>query len=58
MQSYAHQIPAEDRWRIAAYVKTLQRSQFASAEDLAKAEALAAAAPADKPASTEHANEH
>jgi mono/diheme cytochrome c family protein len=58
MQSYAHQIPVEDRWRIAAYVKTLQRSQFASAEDLAKAEALAAAAPADKPASTEHANEH
>ncbi|MEM7589451.1 MAG: cytochrome c [Myxococcota bacterium] len=27
MPSYAHQIPAQDRWAIAAYVKTLQLSQ-------------------------------
>jgi len=35
MSSYADQIPVEDRWRIIAYVKTLQRSQQASADDLA-----------------------
>jgi mono/diheme cytochrome c family protein len=35
MASYADQIPVEDRWRIVAYVKTLQRSQYASTNDLA-----------------------
>lgn len=33
MSSYAAQIPVEDRWRITAYIQTLQRSQFASLED-------------------------
>ena len=34
MASYADQIPVEDRWRIVAYVKTLQRSQKPSADDV------------------------
>ena len=34
MMSYAHQVPVEDRWRIIAYIQTLQRSQFADVEDL------------------------
>jgi mono/diheme cytochrome c family protein len=32
MPSYAAQIPTEDRWAIAAYVKALQLSQSAPAE--------------------------
>ena len=34
MAGYAAQIPIEDRWAIAAYVKTLQRSQNASEGDV------------------------
>lgn len=34
MPSYRHQIPAEDRWAIVAYVRALQRSQNATAADL------------------------
>ncbi len=34
MPAYQSQIPTHDRWAIAAYVKTLQRSQFASWEDV------------------------
>ncbi len=34
MPSYAHQIPVEDRWKIVAYVRALQRSQNASVEDV------------------------
>ena len=30
MYSYASRIPAEDRWRIAAYIRTLQLSQHAA----------------------------
>jgi mono/diheme cytochrome c family protein len=33
MGSYAAQIPVEDRWRIIAYIRALQRSQFASIDD-------------------------
>jgi len=57
MQSYSHQIPVKDRWRIIAYIQTLQRSQHARPEDL---EAVARLRPADteEPSSTEHANEH
>ncbi|HEV8266844.1 MAG TPA: cytochrome c, partial [Thermoanaerobaculia bacterium] len=41
MSSYASQVPPEDRWAIAAYVRALQLSQHArvtdlSAEDRAK----------------------
>lgn len=34
MSGYASQIPIEDRWAIAAYVKALQRSQNASPNDV------------------------
>jgi hypothetical protein len=57
MMSYSHQIPVEDRWRIIAYIKTLQRSQFADVEDLdAIQEFIQEASP--EPSSPEHANEH
>ncbi|MFN3198912.1 MAG: c-type cytochrome [Bradymonadia bacterium] len=34
MPAYRHQIPTEDRWAIVAYIRALQRSQFASAADV------------------------
>lgn len=34
MYSYAHRITPEDRWAIAAYVRTLQYSQHAALEDV------------------------
>jgi len=34
MFSYASRVPVEDRWAIAAYLKALQLSQNASADDL------------------------
>jgi hypothetical protein len=34
MPSYSLQVPPEDRWAIAAYVRALQLSQFASGEDV------------------------
>lgn len=40
MYSYASRIPAEDRWAIAAYIKTLQYSQFADEHALPEAELL------------------
>lgn len=50
MSSYASQVPATDRWAVAAYVRTLQLSRNAPASELSPAdlEALekAAAAPA------------
>ena len=44
MSGYAAQIPVEDRWRIAAYIQTLQRSQNPTPEDL---EALTSAQPTE-----------
>jgi mono/diheme cytochrome c family protein len=38
MASYASQVPAADRWAIAAYIRALQRSQHAKLEDLTPAE--------------------
>jgi len=38
MSGYAAQVPTRDRWAIAAYVKSLQRSQNAPREDLSPAE--------------------
>lgn len=35
MPSYASQVPVEDRWAIVAYIRALQRSQYASASDAA-----------------------
>jgi mono/diheme cytochrome c family protein len=37
MAGYASQIPVADRWAIVAYVKALQRSQNARAEDVPQA---------------------
>jgi mono/diheme cytochrome c family protein len=34
MPSYALQVPVEDRWAIAAYIRALQWSRFAQLEDL------------------------
>ena len=34
MPGYAQQIPVADRWAIVAYVRALQRSQNATAEDV------------------------
>ena len=38
MPSYASQIPVEDRWKIASYVRVLQYSQGAPLSDLSAAE--------------------
>jgi mono/diheme cytochrome c family protein len=51
MADYAAQVPPEDRWAIAAYIRTLQYSQYAPAADVPAAErhrleASVAAAPA------------
>lgn len=49
MPSYAAQVPARDRWAIAAYLRALQLSQHASVADVPAAERArldAAAAPA------------
>jgi mono/diheme cytochrome c family protein len=50
MSSYASQVPVEDRWAIAAYVRTLQFSRNAPYSELADADRAAlektAAAPA------------
>lgn len=46
MSSYASQVPPEDRWAIAAYVRTLQLSRAAPAGALSDADLLALAAPA------------
>lgn len=57
MMSYGHQIPVEDRWRIIAYIKTLQRSQYARVQDLEAIEQLPAD-PSSETTTTEQTNEH
>jgi mono/diheme cytochrome c family protein len=42
MYSYAARIPVEDRWRIAAYIRALQLSRYAPADDLKRFEGLTA----------------
>ncbi len=34
MPAYAHQVPVADRWAIVAYIRALQRSQYAQEEDV------------------------
>ena len=58
MPSYAPQIPVEDRWRVIAYVRALQRSQFADPADLEAAASLAPAAHDAQPSSSEPTHEH
>lgn len=55
MSSYAAQIKPEDRWAIAAYIRVLQRSQYAPEDELAPSdveslEALGTAPSAAEPA--------
>ncbi len=57
MMSYGHQIPVEDRWRIIAYIKTLQRSQYAKVQDLEAIEQLPAD-PSSETTTTEQTHEH
>ena len=38
MSSYASQVPPADRWAIAAYIRALQRSQYATLADVPAAE--------------------
>ena len=52
MASYASRVPPEDRWAIAAYIKTLQYSQYALLED---AEAICEDIPHEE--SESHASE-
>jgi mono/diheme cytochrome c family protein len=42
MPDYAAQVPPDDRWRIVAYVRTLQLSQHAAVKDLPEEEKRAA----------------
>lgn len=49
MAGYASQIPTEDRWAIAAYVKALQLSQDAKLTDLPPSERGAVVAPPSNP---------
>jgi mono/diheme cytochrome c family protein len=58
MMPYSHQVPVEDRWRIIAYIKTLQRSQFAQVEDVEAVEALHPVDASAEHESPENANEH
>ncbi len=46
MAGYGSQIPTEDRWAIAAYVKALQRSQIAQPSDVPAGTKVADGAPA------------
>ena len=63
MSSYASQVPVADRWAIVAYIRALQRSQYATLADLPVAErerllaepvVARAAAPDSQPAGTGH----
>jgi len=57
MMSYGHQVPVEDRWRIIAYIKTLQRSQYAELEDLDAVKQLPTEETSEM-TTTEHTHEH
>jgi hypothetical protein len=45
MQGYSAQIPAEDRWKIIAYIRALQLSQRASAKDIPAGQVVPTAPP-------------
>jgi hypothetical protein len=56
MPSYAAQVPLDDRWAIAAWIRVLQRSQHATLADVPAAEraALDATKPAQAPTPGAH----
>ena len=45
MPDYASQIPARDRWCIAAYIRALQLSQNATVADVPAGQSVPSAAP-------------
>ena len=45
MPSYAPQVPADDRWAIAAYIRALQLSQNATSADVPAGQKVPADAP-------------
>ena len=57
MPDYAEQVPAADRWAIAAYIRALQLSQHATEADVPPGEQIArhAAAGRDHRAALRHA---
>lgn len=58
MSSYASQVPPEDRWAIAAYIRTLQLSQGARSAELAAADlARLAEPPAPVHGAADHADD-
>ncbi|PYS84396.1 MAG: quinol:cytochrome C oxidoreductase [Acidobacteria bacterium] len=54
MPSYAEQIPAEDRWKIIAYIRALQLSRRLKMNDLSPEERQKVLSGAQRPASVEH----
>jgi mono/diheme cytochrome c family protein len=54
MPSYAAQVPVEDRWAIAAYIRALQLSQHYPAAELSAEERARLDAPAAEPAAPAH----
>jgi len=47
MPDYSQQIPAYDRWAIAAYIRALQLSQHATEADVPSGERVASTPPSD-----------
>ncbi|HEX3560867.1 MAG TPA: cytochrome c [Pyrinomonadaceae bacterium] len=54
MPSYAEQIPAEDRWKIIAYIRALQLSRRLKMNDLSPEERQKVLSGAQRPAAGEH----
>ena len=54
MPSYAAQIPTDDRWAIAAWIRVLQRSQYATLADVPTGARAVLDAPAAAPAEAHH----
>ncbi len=58
MPSYAPQVPPEDRWAIAAYIRALQLSQRVDAASLSPAQLAALDAPPPPPPGAAEPGEH
>lgn len=58
MPSYASQVPVEDRWAIAAYIRALQLAQNARLGDLPEARRQAVLGELQKPAEPQPSEDH
>lgn len=58
MPSYASQVPVEDRWAIAAYIRALQLAQNARLEDLPESRRQAVLTELQKPAEPQTSEDH